>query len=124
MPLSSSIIFVKPAQTAAEAARPCIISLAPVTPTDILPTILDAMGADRQTVAAYGRPIDEIRESENRPRYFYMLDRAIDDDGSFGDDEGLWEYVIDGDPADFENWEFTGNIYPRNNTYYQERGII
>ena len=89
-----------------------------------MPTILDAMGADDATLRRYGRTIYEIGEDEERIRYFYMLDREIEDDGSHGDDEGLWEYAIDGHVSDFDNWEFTGTIIPRDDTYYQERGIL
>jgi len=112
---------VKPAQTAEEASQPCQISQAPVTIIDLMPTILEAMGADEETIALYeGRPIDEIGEDEERLRYFYMPDRDILEDGSIGDYMGLWEYIIDGDVSDFDNWEFTGNVNPRNDTYYVE----
>lgn len=118
---TSPIIFVKPAQTAEEASQPCQISQAPVTIIDLMPTILEAMGADEETIALYeGRPIDEIGEDEERLRYFYMPDRDILEDGSIGDYMGLWEYIIDGDVSDFDNWEFTGNVNPRNDTYYVE----
>ena len=121
---SSAIIFVKPAQTAAEAMQPCRISQAPVTVVDLLPTILEAMGADDQMLASYGPDIYSWNEWDERPRYFYMLDREVTADGGVGVDEGLWEYVINGDAADFENWEFTGNITPLDYTYYQERGLL
>ena len=52
-----------------------------------------------------------------------MLDREPTGDGGLGDDEGLWEYAIDGDVSDFDNWRFTGNINAANDTYYQEHGI-
>ena len=120
---TSPIIFVKPAQNASEALQPCKISQAPVTVLDLLPTILEAMGADEEMLSAFGPDIYAWNEGDQRIRYFYMLDRGLTDDGGVGDDEGLWEYAIDGDVSDFNNWQFTGNINPANDTYYQEHGI-
>lgn len=117
---TSPVILVKPAETAEGASQPCQISQAPVTITDLMPTILSAMGADDEMLSAYGPAIYTFREGEDRLRYFYMLDREVKEDGSFGDDMGLWEYAIDGDVSDFDNWEFTGNVNPCNDTYYAE----
>ena len=121
---TSAIVFVKPAQSSEEAAQPCKISHAPICPMDVIPTVLEAMGADDSLISKYGRTVYEVSEDEERPRYFYMLDRKVEDDGSVGVDEGLWEYEIDGDVSDFDNWEFTGNINPRDDIYYQEHGVL
>ena len=121
---TSAIMFVKPAQSAAEAAEPCQISQAPVTVADLLPTMLEAMGADEEMLSSYGTDVYAWNEGDERLRYFYMLDREVDEEGNFGDDGGLWEYVIDGDASDFENWQFTGNICASDDGYYEERGLV
>ena len=63
---------------------------APVSQEELMPTILEAMSAERLD---YGRTFNEIAEDEQRVRMY------VDDYSYFS-----VEYIIDGDAADLESW--------------------
>lgn len=86
------IMFVKPAYAPASNLT---ISHAPVSHTDIFPTIIEAAGGDCN---AYGKSIFSINENENRPRIFHyaqMTDWL---------DDNVVDYEITENVRDFENW--------------------
>lgn len=88
----SPIFFVKPAHAP---EIPLTISHAPVSHTDLFPTIIEAAGGDPDT---YGRSIFSIDENETRTRIFHYAQQV----------NGLEAYVVDyeilNDKNDFENW--------------------
>lgn len=92
---------------------PVQISQASVGHPDLFPTILAAYGLD---YSAYGRPIYEIGEDEQRERYYYFSAFVDDDDGEIA----LREYVIDGDARERANWKLTGRYWDIN---YSQRAV-
>ncbi len=96
------ILFVKPA--GADSSAPIKTSTAPVSQEDFHATVLWALGDENYS--DYGRTFFEIKENEERTRYFYY---RIAFDGS--EEESLAEYIITGDARDFSNWKPTGKIW-------------
>ena len=99
---SAPCIFYKPAQSAELDAQPMKVSDAPVWHYDILPQVLKDMGADRQTLSNYTTPLDEVKEGEDRPRYYY---ETLSNGKA---DTFIKEFVINGDANNMDNWQLTG----------------
>ena len=104
---SAPCIFYKPAgQTTEEASAPMKVSSAPVWHYDILAQVLKDMGADKQMLSNYTTPLDEVKEGEERPRYY------IETLSNGKQDTELREFVINGDAKDMSNWSLTGKVWP------------
>lgn len=101
--ISSPIMLVKEPHAGHD---PIKVSHAPVSHKDVFPTILSAMGAD---ASQYGSVISDVDESAPRQRDFYYITH---DNGS--NIRSLLGYTIDGDVLDFNNWHFTGEVWPCN----------
>ena len=86
-------IFYKPAGAAGEA----VFSSAPVRTSDIPATVLKAMGRD---YSRYGAALDDIREDQNRVRYYYKTIYT----GDPLKESYCYTYEIQGDASIFENW--------------------
>ncbi len=99
---ANPILFVKPA--GADSTAPLKTSTAPVSQEDFHATVLWALGDENYS--DFGRTFFEIKENEERERYFYY---RIAFDGS--SEESLAEYIIFGDARDFSNWKPTGKIW-------------
>ena len=82
------------------------VSSAPVWHYDILSQVLKDMGADKQMLSNYTTPLDEVKEGENRPRYY------IETLSNGKQDTELREFVINGDAKDMSNWSLTGKVWP------------
>lgn len=95
---SSPIMLVKPADAA---LRPIEISPVAASAIDVMPTVLDALGAD---VSAYGAPISAL-DDVDRPRRYLMTTS----DGAH--DQEILEYEIVGDALDMANWRLTGQSW-------------
>lgn len=89
------ILFVKPAYAAAE---PMKISHAPVSHTDIFPTIIQAAGGNYESYGS-GRPIFSISEGEQRTRIFHYAEMQK------WEEANIVDYAIAGDSKNFGNWE-------------------
>lgn len=87
------------------------ISRAPVSHTDLAPTILKGLGLPHAE-----RAVDEIGENEERSRLYYFTTFISDIDGEIA----LREYRVDGDAADYANWTLTGND---RDILYSERAV-
>lgn len=87
------ILFVKPAYAESDSLK---ISHAPVSHTDLFPTIINAAGGDYE---AYGIPIFDIDENEKRTRIFHYSEM---DNWS---DREVINYKIPDNIKDFSNWE-------------------
>lgn len=75
------------------------ISDAPVSQAELIPTILEAMGAD---YSDYGRTFEEILEEENRERMY------VDVYSYF-----TVQYTINGDAADINSWDIKKAVYQK-----------
>ena len=105
---SSPIMLVKPSQTAAEAAQPLKYSEVPVSHIDLQPTILEAMGADDATLAAYeGMVMWEVPDAP-RLRLYYT---TLNDREQNKKDVAIKEWAIDGNALDFNDWYQTGRVW-------------
>lgn len=93
------VLMIKPA--GADGAQPMAVSQAPVCHEDLFATMAASLGID---TAGYGRAVEDIAEDEVRERYYYYSALYSDEDGEVA----LREYRIDGDAADFANWQPTG----------------
>ena len=103
---SSPVMLVKPAQSAEEAAAPWQYSDALVSQWDVNPTIIEAAGGD---VDAFEWTGTSVFEATTDPRLRYFLQTVHD---SHKKEDYAWrEYLIDGDPLDFENWSYTGKTW-------------
>ncbi len=80
-------------------ARALTESAAPASLMDIRATLLSAAGLD---AAGEGTPLELLKEGQNRERLFYR---------SVGSPRVFYEYSIDGDARQYENWRQTGNVY-------------
>lgn len=76
------------------------VSNAPISYTDLLPTLLDILDEDG---SQYGRSIFEIGEDEQRTRYFYRDMKC--DDGVVR----VMEYRTDGNAGDPDSWIQVGS---------------
>lgn len=104
---SCPIMMVKPGgQTAEEAAAPLEFSDVPVSHQDFQSTVLQAMGASDDVVAAYGTSILDLDDSP-RVRY-YLTSRWLTYDNH---QEIFDEYEIDGNALDLDNWRLTGRSW-------------
>lgn len=101
------ILFVKPA---GEADGELQISDAPVSHTELIPTILDGFSIDYQD---YGRTFYDILEDEDRERFYYYSALYSDEEGEVE----LREYKVDGDARKEENYHFTGNKWDIQYSY-------
>ena len=101
---SCPIMMVKPGgQTAEEAAEPVAFSDVPVSHEDFQATVLKAMGASDEVVAAYGT---SILDRDDSPRVrTYLTSRWLSYDNH---KEIFDEYEIDGYALDIDNWHLTG----------------
>lgn len=103
---SNPIMFVKPAQTAQQAAAPMIVSQKPVSQLDLQATVLDAMGLDyseyveRSEYAGYSM----LRDIDADRRRLYL---TTDSEPDLTETQ-FREYLIEGNALDFDNWEQTG----------------
>lgn len=95
------LLLVKPAGDFNKEVK---ISLAPVSHTDFIPTILDGFSLD---YSDYGQTVFDIQESDLRDRYYYYSALYSDKDGEVE----LREYKVSGDARYTENYQFTGNTW-------------
>ena len=104
---SCPIMMVKPGhQTAEEAAAPLEFSDVPVAHADFQSTVLQAMGASDEVVAAYGT---SILDADDSPRVrYYLTSRWLTYDNH---QEIFDEYEIDGNALDLNNWHLTGRSW-------------
>lgn len=89
------ILFVKPAYAASE---PLKISHAPISHTDIFPTIIQAAGGNYESYGS-GRPISSIDENEQRTRIFHHAQMQN------WEEKDVVDYAITGDSKNFDNWK-------------------
>ena len=75
------------------------ISNAPVSQAELIPTILEAVGADGSD---YGRTFEDISENEERERMY------VDVYSYF-----TVQYMINGDAADLESWDIKKAVYQK-----------
>lgn len=105
---SNPVMFVKPLESAEEAAKPLVTDDKPVSSLDLQATILDAMGLDwseyanREAYPGFSMlgPIDQ-----GRKRYYLTTDSLPD-----LTETRFREYLIDGDARDFSHWTETGRF--------------
>ena len=103
---SNPIMFVKPPETAEQAAQPLAVDDKPVSQLDLQATVLDVLGLDwseyaqREEFPGYSMlgPIDE-----DRVRRYLTTDSEPD-----LSETQLREYEIDGNALDLDNWRETG----------------
>ena len=93
---SRPIFIVKKPNEQGEAMR---ISNAPVSQAELIPTILEAVGADGSD---YGRTFEDISENEERERMY------VDVYSYF-----TVQYMINGDAADLESWDIKKAVYQK-----------
>lgn len=93
------LLIVKPAEITSETIK---ISNAPVSHTDIIPTVLNGFSLD---YTDYGKTVFDISEKENRNRYYYYSALYTNEEGEVE----LREYKISGDARDPQNYKFTNN---------------
>ena len=93
---SRPIFIVKKPNEQGEAMR---ISNAPVSQAELIPTILEAVGADGSD---YGRTFEDISEDEQRERMY------VDVYSYF-----TVQYTIHGDAADLDNWDIKKAVYQK-----------
>jgi len=103
------ILFVKPAHAAAQPLR---VSRAPVSHTDIFPTIIQEAGGAFESYGS-GRPVFSIDENEQRTRIFHNAELNPSDGG----EKELVDYAITGNSEDFSNWERKGSKRILNSMY-------
>lgn len=106
----TSMMLVKPANSF---GTPVKTSQAPVCHDDLFATALDGLGASGEK---YGRRIFDIKEDEERDRYYYFSAFYSDINGEIA----LREYLIKGDARNEENWKPTGKYWDIN---YSERAV-
>lgn len=99
--VTSPIMLVK--EPHAE-STPVAVSAAPVSHADFFATVLEAMGQD---ASDYESTFSEHAEGEQRVRDFYYI--THDESATI---KSLLGYRIEGDVLDFENWLFTGSVWP------------
>lgn len=103
---SNPIMFVKPAETAEEAARPLVVDEKPVSQLDLQATVLDAMGLDWSEYAQRdefpGYSMFGTIDADRIRRYL-----TTDSEPDLSETQ-LREYEIDGNALDFDNWSETG----------------
>ena len=92
-------ILVKPA--GADTSQPLVTSEAPTGHFDLPATIEQAVGATPE-----GPTVFDVPEGQSRPRDFYWIHH----DGKY--DHTLYEWEIDGDALDFNDWRETGRTWP------------
>ena len=100
---SSPIILVKPAKDDESAGESIDRSDMPVDQSDLLPTVLQAVGADPSTVGS-GSTVFDI-DDPARTRYYL----TTTSDGHRNID--IVQYEIDGGVLDFSNWHLTGKTW-------------
>lgn len=93
---SRPIFIVKKSNEKGETMR---ISNAPVSQAELIPTILEAVGADGKD---YGRTFEDISENEQRERMY------VDVYSYF-----TVQYTINGDAADLESWDIKKAVYQK-----------
>lgn len=93
---SRPIFIIKKPNEQGEAMR---ISNAPVSQAELIPTILEAVGANGSD---YGRTFEEISENEQRERMY------VDVYSYF-----TVQYTINGDAADLESWDIKKAVYQK-----------
>lgn len=106
----SPILFVKP--TGIESGT-LVTSHAPVSHTDIFPTIIQAANGDFEK---YGTPIFETDNHIQRKRIFHRT--AF---GSSGKESEVVDYEILGDVKQFENWKQISSKKVQNSMYAVEK---
>lgn len=103
---SNPIMFVKPAETAEEAARPLVVDEKPVSQLDLQATVLDAMGLDWSEYAQRdefpGYSMFGAIDGDRIRRYL-----TTDSEPDLSETQ-LREYEIHGNALDFDNWSETG----------------
>lgn len=105
------LLLVKPAGKGVD--DPFTVSQAPVAHADLFATVMAGVGGD---TSAYGRPVWEIGEEEQRDRYYYYTALFSDTDGEIA----LREYLVRGDANDFANWSLTGRYWDVD---YSQRAV-
>lgn len=101
---TSPIMLVKPSMPDGGTGAECVVSDMPVDHSDILPTVMEAMGLDPSQYGS-GLTVWDI-DDPRRPRYF----DALTTEGEGG--RRFVEYEIVGDALDLSNWSKTGNEWP------------
>lgn len=101
------IMFVKPAGVA---DGELLVSDAPVSHTEFIPTILDGFSLE---YGEYGSTLYDISETEDRERFYYYTALYTDEEGEIE----LREYKVDGDARKEENYHFTGNKWDVQYSY-------
>lgn len=98
----SPIMLVKPA-TDGSNPQPLQVSEMPISHEDVIPTVMDAVGADPSQYAS-GQTVWQI-DDPSRVRYFDATTNA----GNLG--QRFVEYQITGDALNVKNWKKTGNVW-------------
>ncbi|MBQ3302708.1 MAG: hypothetical protein IJH04_11320 [Eggerthellaceae bacterium] len=100
--VTSPILLVKNPHAG---SAPVVTSSAPVSHEDLFGHVLNAMGQD---YASYGgTTFDSVSEGDSRERFFYYI--THDQSAHI---HSLLGYTVNGDVLDFDNWEFTGDVWP------------
>ncbi|MBN1181791.1 MAG: sulfatase-like hydrolase/transferase [Bacteroidales bacterium] len=94
------LIIVKP--FGADATSDLKISLAPVSHTDFMSTVVEGFGLSHDQ---YGRTFFEIRENEDRDRYYYLTFLQSEERGEVE----LREFLVNADARYASSYKFTGN---------------
>lgn len=101
------LMIVKPTGVSGDAIK---VSDAPVSHTDLIPTIVDGFSLPYE---AYGRTVYDVSENEARDRFYYYTALYTDEEGEIE----LREYRIRGDARNSENYRFTGNKWEVRYSY-------
>lgn len=95
------LLIVKPAGASTEELK---VSDAPVSHTDVIPTVLNGFSLD---YSEYGETVFDIPEDMDRDRYYYYSALYKDLEGEIE----LREYKVSGDARQKESYQFTGNTW-------------
>ena len=99
---TSPIMLVKNPHAGSE---PVKVSHAPVSHEDLFAHVLTAMGQSAEGFAP--TTFDSFAEGDERTRDFYYI--THDQSAHI---HSLLGYKVDGDVLDFDNWTFTGDVWP------------
>lgn len=102
------ILFVKPAHAD---AGPLKVSHAPISHTDIFPTIIQEAGGEFESYGS-GKPVFSIGENEQRTRILHKADMTPD-----WKETWVVDYAIMGNSKDLSNWERRGSKRILNSVY-------
>lgn len=108
------IILAKPKQSHAEAAKPLVKPLAPVSHGDVVATVLDAVGAKPSKLGWKSLFAYDGREDPYQARYYLTNLQVLETHR----DQRAVEWCIRGDSHDFDNWSKTGKAFDLGDKQY------